>query len=122
MSTMVTGFAAVRVTPPEVKLAVTVAVWFEVTAVVVSTPPVLIEAYAEFSLQVGVTVVVDPSLQVAVAVYDPLLLSFTDAGPAIAMLDKVAGPGGGETTGTYQEYAEASVDLSPVFSTASPVK
>ena len=76
----------------------------------------------EFSLQVGVTAVVLPSLHVAVAVYVPLLLSFTDDGPEIDRPVSVGGPGGGDTVGTVQEYAEAREDFSPVFSTASPVK
>ena len=41
-------------------------------------------------LQVGVTVVVVPSLQVAVVVYVDVAASFTDAAPLIAMLLSVA--------------------------------
>ena len=41
-------------------------------------------------LQVGVTVVVVPSLQVAVVVYVDVAPSFTDAAPLIAMLLSVA--------------------------------
>jgi hypothetical protein len=64
--TTVTDTDAVRVTPPEVKLAPTVASWFAVTDGAVNRPAALI--VPRFVLQVGVTVVVDASLQVAVAV------------------------------------------------------
>jgi hypothetical protein len=50
-----------------------------------------IEAYVDGdTLHVGVTDVVDPSLQAAVAVYVPLLLSLTDDGPEIDREDNVA--------------------------------
>jgi hypothetical protein len=45
-----------------------VTVWFAVTAEAVSTPPALIVVYVEFSLQIGVTVLVLPLLHEAVAV------------------------------------------------------
>jgi len=69
-----------------------VAVWFDVTADAVRTPPELIEAYVVGdTLQAGVTDVFVPSLQVAVAVYVPVPPSFTDDGPLTAMLLSVAG-------------------------------
>ena len=42
------------------------------------------------ALHVGVTAVVVPSLQVAVAVYVPVPPSFTDDGPLTATLESVA--------------------------------
>ena len=60
-----------------------------VTEEPVRTPAVLIVAGPEVTLQVGATVVVDPSLQVALAVYVDVAPSFTDAAPVIAMLLKV---------------------------------
>jgi hypothetical protein len=56
----------------------------------VRTPPALIVAGPEVTLQVGVTEVVVVSLQVAVAVYVDVAPSFTDAAPLIEMLLKVA--------------------------------
>ena len=91
------------------------------TASVVSTPPVLIVAYVEFSLHVGVTDDVVPSLQVAVAVYVPVPPSFTDDGPLTAMLLNVAAAGGA-TVGTIHANAGESADASPVFRTAFVVK
>ena len=66
-----------------------VAVWFPVTAGAERRPPVLIVPM--FVLQVAreVTLVVVPLLQVAVAVYCDVVLSFTDVAPLIAMLLKV---------------------------------
>ena len=72
------------------------------------------------ALHVGVTAVVVPSLQVAVAVYVPVPPSFTDDGPLTATLESVAG--GGVTTGTTQDNAGESADSSPVFRTAFAVK
>jgi hypothetical protein len=68
-----------------------VTAWFEVTDPAVSTPPAPIDAYVEFSLHEGVTVVDVPSLQVAVAAYVALPFSFTDDGPVIDSDDSVAG-------------------------------
>jgi hypothetical protein len=65
-----------------------VAVWFAVTAGADRTPAALI--VPRFVLQVGVTVVFVPSLQVAVAVYVDVAPSFTDDAPLIAMLLSVA--------------------------------
>jgi hypothetical protein len=93
-----------------------------VTVPAVSTPEVLIEANAEFSLHVGVTAVVLPSLHVAVAAYVPLPFSFTDEGPEIDRLDRVGKPGGGGTGGTVQENGGARDDVSPVFKDTLPVK
>ena len=50
----------------------------------------LIVAYVEFSLHVGLIAVVVPSLHVPVAVNVPVPPSFTDVGPLTAMLLKVA--------------------------------
>ena len=67
---MVTFFVALFVTLPEVYLALMVTLWSLDTDEVVSTPPLLMEAYVEFSLQVAelVTFDVEPSSQLAVAV------------------------------------------------------
>jgi hypothetical protein len=65
---IVTDFIAVFVIPPDVKHAVIITVCLLVTSLVVSTPEELIDAYAEFSLQVGMTVKVEPSVQLSVAV------------------------------------------------------
>jgi hypothetical protein len=62
-----------------------------VTEEAVRSPPALIVAGPEVTLQVGVTVVVVVSLQVDVAVYGDVAPSFTDAAPLIAMLVSVAG-------------------------------
>jgi len=94
---------------------------FDVTAKVVRTPPVPIEAYVVGeTLHVGVIAAVVPLSHVPVAVYVDVLLSFTDDEPLTAMLVSVAG--GGVTTGTTQEYAGESADSSPVFRTAFAVK
>jgi hypothetical protein len=61
-----------------------VAVWFAVTDGAVNSPAALI--VPRVALQVGVTAVFVPSLQVAVAVYVDVAPSFTDAAPLIAML------------------------------------
>ena len=61
-----------------------------VTEEAVNTPAPLIVAGPEVTLQVGATVVVDPSLQVAVAVYVDVDPSFTDDAPLTAMLLSVA--------------------------------
>ena len=64
------------------------AVWFAVTDGAVNSPAALI--VPRVALHVGVTDVVVPSLQVAVAVYVPVPPSFTDDGPLTAMLVSVA--------------------------------
>jgi len=76
-----------------------VAVWFAVTAGAERRPlaaPVLM-IVPRFVLQVArlVTFVVVLLLQVAVAVYCDVVLSFTDAVPLIAMLVSVTAAGGG---------------------------
>ena len=77
-------------------------VWFDVTAEAVRTPPALIVAKLEFSLQVGLIAAVVPLSHVPVAVYVPVKPSFTDDGPLlIAML---------EPTGTLVEL-EAGGDF-----------
>jgi len=79
-----------------------------------------IEAYVVGDTpHVGVTDVVDPSLQAAVAAYVPLPLSFTDDGPETDSEDSV---GLVVTMGTVHEYAGDSPDFSPVPSSTSPVK
>ena len=68
-SLMVTVLVAVLVTFPLVKLALTVTVWSAVTLLAVSTPLALIVAWVVLErLHVGVTVEVELSLHVAVAV------------------------------------------------------
>jgi hypothetical protein len=81
-STIVTLRAPVR--PPNV--AVTVTVWFPVTAEAVRTPPEVIVAKVEFSLHVGAIAAVVPLSHVPVAVNVPVPPSFTDDGPLTAML------------------------------------
>ena len=94
------------------------AVWFAVTDGAVNSPAALI--VPRDALQVGVTDVVELSLQVAVAVYVPVPPSFTDDAPLIAILVSVTT--GGAMTGTTQEYAGESADSSPVLRTAFAVK
>ena len=79
----------VPVRPP--KVAVTVTVWFDVTAEAVRTPPEVIVAYVEFSLHVGLIAAVVPLSHVPVAVYVPVAPSFTDDGPLTVTLVSTAG-------------------------------
>jgi hypothetical protein len=67
----------------------------------------------ELSLHAGVTAVVLLSLHVAVAVYVPVLFSFTDEGPEIDRAVKF---------GITQGYGEARPDSSPVLRTVFAVK
>jgi hypothetical protein len=85
-SVIVTDRLAAFVIAPAVYEALTVTDWFAVTAVVVSVPAAIV-AYAELSLHaaVDVTLVVEPSLKVAVATYNALALSETVAGPVTAI-------------------------------------
>ena len=80
---IVTVLLAVFVTPPAIYTAVTVNGWLPVTAEVTNKPLLLIVAYTESSLHDGLIVLVVPSLQVAIAVYVPVLLSAIDKGPFI---------------------------------------
>ena len=59
----------------------TVTVWSLLICRQESTPLVLIDAAWELTLQAGVTVDVELSLQLAVAVYVPVAYSLTDDGP-----------------------------------------
>lgn len=94
---MVTSFVAVSVIPPEEKLAVTVTIWSLSIGGQESTPPVLIDAIWELTSQVGVTVDVVLSSQLAVAVYVAVPYSFIDDGPLMERPVKMAAGGGGAT-------------------------
>ena len=84
-SAIVTASVPDFVTPPVEYVLVIVNAWFAATVAVVRTPAEM-DAYAESSLHdaEGVTVSVEPSLNVAVAVYDAVLLSGTLDGPLMA--------------------------------------
>src|SRR5512140_3095175 len=88
-----------------------VAVWFAVTDGAVNSPEALI--VPRVVLQVGVTAVFVPSLQVAAAVYVAVAPSFTDDTPLIAMPLSVAAP---FTTVTPTEAARVTspVKLAPM--------
>jgi hypothetical protein len=106
---IVTALVAAFVTPPDVKDAVIVVGVSAVTDGAVRTPPALMVPIGD-TLQVGVTVVVEPSFHVAVAVYVPVDPSSTLDGPvAMAMLCSTR-PGtsqenGGESSLTSAGFA-----------------
>jgi hypothetical protein len=69
---------------------VIVTVWSLSIGGQVSTPLEVMSALGELTLQTGVTEEVDPSLQLAVAVYVAVLLSFTEGGPSMVRPVRVA--------------------------------